>query len=243
MRALEFLDAVAGYTQAQQSGSASRPIRLATVDPTYVASTFPGTLPKVTFDGESTLSGKRYPVMSGYLPSASDRVVLVPVGTTYLIVGALDADASAYLGGSLLLASGANLDLGGWVDYNPEWTASSSNPTIVLTEESSARYRYVDANTAHLTIFAKMAAGSAKGSGIYAISLPVTAADAVIDGSVGTALINDSGAAVRAAVVTGASTTTMNLWLTSNGNVLTDAVLTGTFVDSWFRIDFTYRVP
>lgn len=90
---IAFLDAVSGYTQEGKQGSADRPIKLATIDPAYVASSYPGTLPKVTFDGESTLSGKRYVVLSGYLPRPSDRVVMLPVGNTYVILGTISVSA------------------------------------------------------------------------------------------------------------------------------------------------------
>lgn len=99
-RPLDLLQSISGFA-AQSSSAGDTTVRLGTVDPAYVASSFPGTLPKVTFDGESTLSGKRYSVMGPYWPTASDRVVLVPIGGTYLIVGALDADASALVGGTL----------------------------------------------------------------------------------------------------------------------------------------------
>ena len=97
-KALELLQAIGGFSATQ---NASQPIKLAVVDPTYTASTYPGTLPKVTFDGESSLSTKRYPAMSPYLPVASDRVVMLPIGGTYLIAGALDTDASVRVGGDL----------------------------------------------------------------------------------------------------------------------------------------------
>lgn len=106
---LTFLQSVAGFTRAQTDGSADRPWKIGTIDPAYVKSSFPGTMPKVTFDGESTLSGKTYVVMSGYRPAPSDRVVLAPVGTTYMIVGCLDTDASAYFGGTLDVAGNATV--------------------------------------------------------------------------------------------------------------------------------------
>lgn len=104
MEPIPFLQAVAGFSRQDNASSASRPFRLATVDPAYVPSSFPGTLPKLTFDGEDTLSGKRYPVMAGYLPRPSDRVVLAPVGTTYLILGSVDADTIGYAGGGFMQA-------------------------------------------------------------------------------------------------------------------------------------------
>ncbi|GAA4082757.1 hypothetical protein [Actinomadura miaoliensis] len=91
MDALSFLQDVAGYAQAQAgNSSADRPIRLGTIDPAYAPATFwDGTLPRVRFDGEATISGKMYPVVAPYWPQPGDRVALVPVGTTYLIIGAL----------------------------------------------------------------------------------------------------------------------------------------------------------
>lgn len=85
MDALSFLQSVGGYVRSERDGSADRSIKLATVDPTW--SVLDGLLPKVTFDGETTLSGKRYAYAGSYFPVGGDRVWMVPVGTTYLIVG------------------------------------------------------------------------------------------------------------------------------------------------------------
>lgn len=112
MDAQSFLETVAGVTRAQTDGSADRPLLIGTVDPAYVSSSFPGTMPKVTFDGESVLSGKTYVVLSpAYRPSPGDRVVLMPVGTTYAIVGSVTPGAGAYIGGALAVAS--NLTVAG----------------------------------------------------------------------------------------------------------------------------------
>jgi hypothetical protein len=80
-----FLQTVAGYTRAQTDGSADKACRIATIDPAYTTGN-----PKVTFEGESTMSAKGYPFLSSYTPVATERVVLVPVGTTYLIMGKID---------------------------------------------------------------------------------------------------------------------------------------------------------
>jgi hypothetical protein len=124
---IAFLDAVAGYTlEAGAGGSADRPIRLGTIDPAYVFTSYPATLPKVTFDGESTLSGKRYVVLTpGYLPRASDRVVLLPVGNTYVIIGSVDQDAAAYHGGGALYP--ANMVWDDQADGNDTFTSTSYN--------------------------------------------------------------------------------------------------------------------
>lgn len=83
MEALSFLQSVAGYARAQDGGSPNKPVKLGTVDPAYSGTG----LPKVTFDGEDALSGKEYAY--SYPVRAGDRVALIPVGTTYLIIGAI----------------------------------------------------------------------------------------------------------------------------------------------------------
>lgn len=94
MEAYDFLTTLAGVRSS--NGSADRPVRHAVVDPAYVTSSYPGTLPRVTFDGESTLSVKAY--ASLYAPKPGDRVVMLPAGNTYVIVGAIGASSSG--GGS-----------------------------------------------------------------------------------------------------------------------------------------------
>lgn len=106
---MSFLQDIMGFTEAQRpKSSADIGIKLATVDSAYQTASFAsGTLPRVTFDGESTLSEKFYPVMGPYWPKAGDRVALVPVGTTYMIIGpisstnAISAGGNARIGGTL----------------------------------------------------------------------------------------------------------------------------------------------
>jgi len=88
----EFLRSIAAYSEANApSTSANRPIKMGRVDYEYNPADFlGGVMPRVLFDGESTVSQKRYQVMSGYFPLPGARVVLVPVGTTYLIIGSVD---------------------------------------------------------------------------------------------------------------------------------------------------------
>lgn len=93
MEPISFLDGITGYVRSSSNTSADRPIRIATIDPAYngFASPYPDGIPsaRVTFEGETILSGKSYPVASGYIPMPSARVFLVPIGNTYLIVGAV----------------------------------------------------------------------------------------------------------------------------------------------------------
>lgn len=115
MQALSFLQSVAGFIQEQRSSSADRPIRLGTIDPTFNPATLPGTLPRVTFDGESDLSGKGYAFMGGYIPRPGARVVLIPLGHTYMIAGALN----------LFTAPVAPTLLNGWTNLGGGWATSS----------------------------------------------------------------------------------------------------------------------
>lgn len=79
---LSFLDAVSGYTRAQSQSSADRPVRLAVVDPAYAGHP---ALPKVTFEGETVMGARTYAY--SYPVAAGDRVAMLPIGTTYIIIG------------------------------------------------------------------------------------------------------------------------------------------------------------
>lgn len=108
MKPLDFLQSIAGFTRnapSDGSSSAQRPIRLALIDPAYNAfsSPYPNGIPaaRVTFEGETTLSGKYYPIAAGLIPYPNQRVYLVPVGTTYLIAGAVSAgESQGFYGGA-----------------------------------------------------------------------------------------------------------------------------------------------
>lgn len=65
-----------------QAGEPDSPFKLATVNPAHSSGR-----PRVTFDGESTLSVKTYPYLTSYTPAASDRVLMARVGTSYVVVG------------------------------------------------------------------------------------------------------------------------------------------------------------
>ena len=99
----EFLDAVSGATRKDVSkSSASRPIRLATIDPDYTSGD-----PRVIFDGEATLTQKTY-VCASYTPSPGDRVVMVPIGHSYVIIGALGEGGGGGVGGAITTLTDAS---------------------------------------------------------------------------------------------------------------------------------------
>jgi hypothetical protein len=52
-----------------------------------ISSTHTSGRPKVLFDGDTVVSAKQYPYLSSYTPSANDRVLLVNVGGSHVIVG------------------------------------------------------------------------------------------------------------------------------------------------------------
>lgn len=84
----QFLDAVTTFVETPTTEapvkSQERPNKIGTIDPAYVSGRA-----KVTFDGESTMSTKTYSYLSPYTPVAGHRVVLLPVGTSYVILGRL----------------------------------------------------------------------------------------------------------------------------------------------------------
>lgn len=91
---MTFLQSVAGYTRSASQSSADRPLRLGTVDPAYDPwLTYPDAPPpaRVTFDGESVLSGKAYGYVGGFVPWPGIRVFLVPIGNTYVIGGMINS--------------------------------------------------------------------------------------------------------------------------------------------------------
>lgn len=88
-----FLETVAGLNRnTQMNGSADKPYLLATIDPAF---TIGSGNPKVTFDGETTMSGKTYAYISSYYPIPGDRVVLAPLGTSYVILGSVAGSPSS----------------------------------------------------------------------------------------------------------------------------------------------------
>lgn len=118
--AIDFLTSIAGYTRHATDSSADRPLRLAVVDPAYVSGAA-----KVTFEGESTLSVKAYYATAAVFLRPSARVVLVPVGTTYLIAGVIPSAGGGGQGGyagSVRLTSGSQATTAG---AEAVWAASA----------------------------------------------------------------------------------------------------------------------
>ena len=90
---LTLLQSITGYAQnvgLNENPSGNAPIRLAVIDPSYVATSYPTTLPRVTFEGEDAVTDKRYVCIDrSYQPGPGDRVLMLPAGHTYVIAGVI----------------------------------------------------------------------------------------------------------------------------------------------------------
>jgi protein-disulfide isomerase len=75
MRADEFLNIV-------NKSSKENKYKLGTIDPSYSKGR-----PRVIFDGEDTPSQKKYPYLGSYTPGKNDRVLLLSVSGTYVVLG------------------------------------------------------------------------------------------------------------------------------------------------------------
>ena len=105
---LNLLRDVAAFVRVTKDpSSADKPVKLAVVDATYTTG-----WPKVTFEGETALSGKQYPHVDSYAPAAGDRVVMIPVGTTYLIVGAVSSTGAGLPAGAIQAFAGSTAPVG-----------------------------------------------------------------------------------------------------------------------------------
>ncbi len=78
MNTREFVNLMEGMIDKK----VSKPFSLGTIDPNYSSGT-----PRVLFDGENTVSTKRYSYLDSYKPAARDRVLLVNISGTHIIVG------------------------------------------------------------------------------------------------------------------------------------------------------------
>lgn len=118
---LSIIQAVQESQRQLPQGSAGKPMRLAIVDPTYdpfVGWPGPATMPRVTFEGEEELTEQTFAVLNGYVPMASDRVLMIPTGTTYTIVGKVGNPVDVQ--GFWADADSSGVELGGGSYYSSE---------------------------------------------------------------------------------------------------------------------------
>ncbi len=87
--------------------------KIGTIDPNYS-----GGKAKIKFDGEDTVSGKEY-LSVGYSPKANDRVLLVKISGTYLILGEIGS-AGGGGDGETITASDVSLLSNNFIANNVE---------------------------------------------------------------------------------------------------------------------------
>lgn len=95
---------------------------LGTIDPNYVEGN-----PRIIFDGETTVSTKRYTKLSSYSCEPNDRVLLARMSKTYIVLGSL----GDYRGGS---------GSGGGVGLQFNWNGTK----LGVKREDETSYTYVD---------------------------------------------------------------------------------------------------
>jgi hypothetical protein len=92
----EFLEII-----KENRASKSSPFRLGSIDAAYASGN-----PKVLFDGETVVSTKAYLYLSAYQPAASDRVVLMAIGGSYVVIGKFTGDVIYGAGTALPATTG-----------------------------------------------------------------------------------------------------------------------------------------
>jgi hypothetical protein len=115
------IQAVQEAQQQLPQGSASRAMRLAVIAPAYDPfANWPGPadLPTVQFEGEDDIGEQTYAVLNGYVPMAGDRVLMIPTGTTYTIVGKVGNPVD--IQGFWADADSSGVELGGGSYYSSE---------------------------------------------------------------------------------------------------------------------------
>jgi hypothetical protein len=113
------------------AGSEPFRLRMATIDPGYVSGN-----PRVTFDGEATLTTATYPFL-GAAVGAGWRVVLAPVGTGWVILGAVGEGGG---GGSSNTFTGDTFFVDGQIESQRDLGTESTLVTRVGAE-STARFQ------------------------------------------------------------------------------------------------------
>lgn len=86
INAQDFLDQVAAVTKHQIN---NQKVRIGFIDHSFEEHLYPEVWPRIVLDGEG-LSHRGYQCVSTYTPMRGDRVVLLPVGKTYVILGSVD---------------------------------------------------------------------------------------------------------------------------------------------------------
>lgn len=78
MNTMEVVRLIEGMIQ----GNDKPPFSLGRIDPNYS-----GGKPRILFDGERSVSKKRYPYLSSYKPKSNDRVLMANMANTHVVIG------------------------------------------------------------------------------------------------------------------------------------------------------------
>jgi len=87
----EFLDFITGYVAEDRESAGTRAPKLGNIASDYVGSSG---LPRVRFDGDTVTSPNGFQFIKSYRPQANDRVLMIPVGTSYVIVGPTNSNTN-----------------------------------------------------------------------------------------------------------------------------------------------------
>ncbi|QFG05227.1 hypothetical protein 019DV002_30 [Bacillus phage 019DV002] len=79
MNSNDFLNIITPFIESKVTPAFS----LGKIDPSHTA----GSNPRILFDGETSVSSKRYKYLSSYTPKANDRVLIANVSGTHVVLG------------------------------------------------------------------------------------------------------------------------------------------------------------
>lgn len=132
---ISFLQDLTGVNRAAQRNEAQyKSPKMARIDWDYDPATWPmGAGPRVIFDGESTVSQQQYMCLSPYWPHPGDRVLMQPVGSTYVIIGTVGPEGSVY-------ASGES-------QFDGIMRNSSFQTAALIVSQNTSSTSYTDLNT------------------------------------------------------------------------------------------------
>lgn len=218
--------------------STQRALKIGTVDPAFTTG-----LPKVTFDGESTMSTKTYAYLNSK-PAAGARVVLAPVGTGYVIIGTIGGTSG---GGSRFAIKSADESVTNSItlqDDNHLTLPVDANSTytfqlllfVVSATNNTGHFKYTMAGPAGSSVDyvqsapnrSSLTTGSAATGEWRGIQAPSTSTNAL--GASTTA----TGHIIWGTVVTGATAGNLTLqWAQATA----DAAATTIKIRSWMKID------
>jgi hypothetical protein len=176
VNSLSLLQALQGAGQQAPGGSAGTPFRLAVIPVSYNAfSSNPSPYPTVRFEGETEVGERTYAYLNGYVPMPGDRVLMIPTGSTYTIVGKINSfdtqgfwtdqnSSGVELGGGAYFDSDEGLVLPAGMDITRGGRLIVDNHKFIhsqaLTAGSNATINYANIGPALTAGFTKLYTGA-----------------------------------------------------------------------------------